>query len=106
MEVLARRQLLVVLDNYEHVLAAAAELCAALLPLADDIQVLAPRQQSLTATVEWSYQLLGLPQLTEVVPVQMRPAAGFRPGWSRLRRCLPAWAGADSGARPVRLSRP
>jgi predicted ATPase len=36
-EVLGRRQLLVVLDNCEHVLAAAAQLCAALLPLADDI---------------------------------------------------------------------
>jgi predicted ATPase len=46
-EVLARRQLLVVLDNCEHVLAAAAQLCAALLPLADDIQVLATSREPL-----------------------------------------------------------
>ena len=31
----------------------------------------------------------GLPQLTEAVPVRTRPAAGCRPGWSLLPRCLP-----------------
>ena len=46
-EVLARRQLLVVLDNCERVLAAAADLCAALLPLADDIRVLATSREPL-----------------------------------------------------------
>jgi hypothetical protein len=39
--VLAGQQLLVVLDNCEHVIGAAAELCAGLLAAADDVRVLA-----------------------------------------------------------------
>jgi predicted ATPase len=39
--VLARQQLLLVLDNCEHVIAAAAGLCAGLLPACDDVRVLA-----------------------------------------------------------------
>ena len=45
--VLARQQLLLVLDNCEHVLGAAAQLCAALLPLADDVRVLATSREPL-----------------------------------------------------------
>jgi predicted ATPase/DNA-binding CsgD family transcriptional regulator len=56
-EVLARRQLLVVLDNCEHVLAAAAELCATLLPLADDIGVLATSREPLGVAAEARYRL-------------------------------------------------
>ena len=43
--VLARRQLLLVLDNCEHVAAAAAELCGAVLPAADDVRVLATSRE-------------------------------------------------------------
>ena len=43
--VLARRQLLLVLDNCEHVAAAVAELCGALLPAADDVRVLATSRE-------------------------------------------------------------
>jgi predicted ATPase len=39
--VLTRRQLLVVLDNCEHVIGAAAELCASLLQACDDVRILA-----------------------------------------------------------------
>ena len=39
--VLARQQLLLVLDNCEHVIGAAAELCAGLLAACDDVRVLA-----------------------------------------------------------------
>ena len=39
--VLARQQLLLVLDNCDHVIAAAAELCAGLLAACDDLQILA-----------------------------------------------------------------
>jgi predicted ATPase len=62
-EVLARRQLLVVLDNCEHVLAAAAELCGTLLLAADDIRVLATRREPLGLAGEARYRLgpLGLP---------------------------------------------
>ena len=43
--VLARRQLLLVLDNCEHVLDAVAELCGMLLPAADDVRVLATSRE-------------------------------------------------------------
>jgi predicted ATPase/DNA-binding CsgD family transcriptional regulator len=46
-EVLARRQLLLVLDNCEHLLDAVAELCGTLLPAADDMQVLATSREPL-----------------------------------------------------------
>jgi predicted ATPase/DNA-binding CsgD family transcriptional regulator len=62
--VLARQQLLVVLDNCEHVLDAAAELCGMLLPLADDIRVLATSRELLGLAGEARYRLppLGLPE--------------------------------------------
>ena len=43
--VLGRQQLLLVLDNCEHLLAAVAELCAAVLPVADDVRVLATSRE-------------------------------------------------------------
>ena len=62
-QVLARQQLLLVLDNCEHVIAAAAELCAALLPAADDVRVLATSRESLQVGGEARYRLgpLSLP---------------------------------------------
>jgi predicted ATPase/DNA-binding CsgD family transcriptional regulator len=54
---LARRQLLLVLDNCEHVATAAAELCAALLPAADDLKVLATSQEPLRIAGEARYRL-------------------------------------------------
>ena len=44
--VLSRQQLLLVLDNCEHVIGAAARLCAGLL-LADDVRVLATSREPL-----------------------------------------------------------
>jgi predicted ATPase/DNA-binding CsgD family transcriptional regulator len=60
-EVLARRQLLLVLDNCEHVAAAAAELCGALLPAADDVRVLATSREPLGLAGETRYRLPPLP---------------------------------------------
>ena len=62
-QVLARRQLLVVLDNCEHVLSAVAGLCGALLATADDIRVLATSRELLGLAGEARYRLrpLGLP---------------------------------------------
>src|SRR6185369_129703 len=45
--VLARQQLLLVLDNCEHVIGAAAELCAGLLAACDDVRVLATSREPL-----------------------------------------------------------
>ena len=60
---LARQQLLLILDNCEHVLAAVAELCERLLPAADDLRILATSREPLGVPGEARYRLppLGLP---------------------------------------------
>jgi predicted ATPase len=50
--VLARQQLLLVLDNCEHVIGAAAQLCAGLLAAADDVRVLATSREPLAVAGE------------------------------------------------------
>ena len=59
-EVLGRRQLLVVLDNCEHVLDAAAGLCDSLLAAADDVRVLATSREPLRVAGEARYRLAPL----------------------------------------------
>ena len=60
---LARWQLLLVLDNCEHVIGAAAELCAGLLAACDDVRVLATSREPLRIAGEARYRLgpLSLP---------------------------------------------
>jgi predicted ATPase/DNA-binding CsgD family transcriptional regulator/DNA-binding XRE family transcriptional regulator len=55
--VLARQQLLLVLDNCEHVIGAAAQLCAGLLATCDDVRVLATSREPLRAAGEAGYRL-------------------------------------------------
>jgi predicted ATPase/DNA-binding CsgD family transcriptional regulator len=55
--VLARRQLLLVLDNCEHVIGAAAELCAGLVAAADDVRILATSRERLRVAGEAAYRL-------------------------------------------------
>jgi predicted ATPase len=64
-EVLARQQLLLVLDNCEHVAGAAAELCGGLLPAADDVRVLATSREPVGVAGEARYRVppLTLPEL-------------------------------------------
>ena len=71
--VLARRQLLLVLDNCEHVAGAAAQLCAGLLAACDDVRVLATSREPLRVAGEARYRLgpLTLPD-----PDDMAHAAG------------------------------
>jgi predicted ATPase/class 3 adenylate cyclase/DNA-binding CsgD family transcriptional regulator len=66
--VLGRRQLLLVLDNCEHVIGAAAELCAVLLSAADDVRVLATSREPLRVPGEARYRLepLALPDLDDL----------------------------------------
>src|SRR5215469_14739042 len=61
--VLARQQLLLVLDNCEHVIGAAAGLCAGLLAACDDVRVLATSREPLRVAGEARYRLgpLALP---------------------------------------------
>jgi predicted ATPase/class 3 adenylate cyclase/DNA-binding CsgD family transcriptional regulator len=65
---LARRQLLLLLDNCEHVIDAAAELCAALLAAADDVTILATSREPLAVPGEARYRLapLALPDLDDL----------------------------------------
>ena len=58
--VLARQQLLLVLDNCEHVIGAAAELCAGLLAACDDVRVLATSREPLAVAGEARYRLAPL----------------------------------------------
>lgn len=60
---LSRQQLVLVLDSCEHVLDAAAELCAVLLVSADDIKILATSREPLGLPEEARYRLppLSLP---------------------------------------------
>jgi predicted ATPase/DNA-binding CsgD family transcriptional regulator len=59
--VLARRQMLVVLDNCEHVIGAAAELCGELLRACDDLRILATSREALRIAGEGVYRLTPLP---------------------------------------------
>jgi predicted ATPase len=61
MRVLARRQLLVVLDNCEHVIGAVAQLCAGLLQACDDVRILATSREPLRIAGEAVYRLAPLP---------------------------------------------
>ena len=59
--VLARRQMLVVLDNCEHVIGAAAALCDELLRACDDLRILATSREALRIAGEAVYRLAPLP---------------------------------------------
>jgi len=60
---LARQQLLLVLDNCEHVIGAAAALCSGLLTASDDVRILATSREPLRVAAEARYRLspLALP---------------------------------------------
>jgi predicted ATPase/DNA-binding CsgD family transcriptional regulator/transcriptional regulator with XRE-family HTH domain len=66
--VLARQQLLLVLDNCEHLIGAAAEACAGLLAAADDVRILATSREPLAVAGEARYRLapLALPDLEDL----------------------------------------
>jgi predicted ATPase/DNA-binding CsgD family transcriptional regulator len=76
---LSRQQLLLVLDNCEHVLDAAADLCASLLPAADDIRVLATSREQLGLSDEARYRLapLALPAAGQLEEGQPEAVALF-----------------------------
>ena len=57
---LSGQQLLLVLDNCEHVIGAAAELCAGLLAACDDVRVLATSREPLAVAGEARYRLASL----------------------------------------------
>jgi predicted ATPase/DNA-binding CsgD family transcriptional regulator/transcriptional regulator with XRE-family HTH domain len=90
--VLARRQLLLVLDNCEHVVGSAAGLCAGLLAACDDVRVLATSREPLRVAGEARYRLgpLGLPDLDELADVARAEAVTLFA--DRARRADPRFA--------------
>jgi predicted ATPase len=56
-QVLARQQLLLVVDNCEHVAGAVAQLCAGLLTACDDVRVLTTSREPLAVAGEARYRL-------------------------------------------------
>ena len=98
--VLAGQQLLLVLDNCEHVIGAAAQLCAGLLAAADDVRVLATSREPLAVAGEARYRLGPL-----TLPAPGDPADGGRSEAvalfaDRARRADPRFA-LDGQAGPV-----
>jgi len=94
---LARQQVLLVLDNCEHVIAAAAALCAGLLAACDDVRVLATSREPLRVAGEARYRLasLALPDLDDLAE------AGGRRRW----RCSRTGPGPRMRASPS-MTRP
>jgi non-specific serine/threonine protein kinase len=98
--VLAQRQLLLVLDNCEHVIGAAAELCAGLLAACDDVRVLATSREPLRLAGEARYRLgpLALPDLDDLADVARAEAVALFA--DRARLADPRFA-LDDHAGPV-----
>jgi predicted ATPase len=98
--VLARQQLLLVLDNCEHVIGAAAELCAGLLAACDDLRVLATSREPLRVAGEARYRLgpLTLPDPGEAGDDGSEAVALFA---DRARRADPRFALDDQAAGAV-----
>lgn len=100
-ERLSRQQLLLVLDNCEHVLDAAAELCAALLMCADDITILATSREPLGLPEEARYRLPPLALRGQHTQVEAEAVTLFV---ERARQLNPDFTvDGDSGAVVERL---
>jgi predicted ATPase/DNA-binding CsgD family transcriptional regulator len=97
---LAPRRMLVILDNCEHVLSAAADLCGALLQTADDMRVLATSREQLGIGGETRYRLspLGLPGSGEPGAVDESAAAVLFA--ERARQAVPRFA-LDAESAPL-----
>jgi predicted ATPase len=100
-EALARRQLLLVLDNCEHVIGAAAELCGRLLLGADDVRVLATSREPLRIAGEVRYRLgpLTLPDPGD--PAAAAQCEAVRLFTDRAQRVEPGFALDDVTATAV-----
>ncbi len=90
--VLARQQLLLVLDNCEHVVGAAAELCAGLLAACDEVRVLATSREPLRVAGEARYRLapLALPDPDDLAEAARAEAVALFA--DRARSAVPQFA--------------
>ena len=100
---LAGRQALVVLDNCEHVLDPAAELCEALLGAAPDLRVLATSREplGLPGEVLWDVAPLPVPDRDAADPAVVRSAAAVQLFEARAAAAAPGFALDDVTAGPV-----
>ena len=90
--VLARQQLLLVLDNCEHVAGAAAELCAGLLAACDEVRVLATSREPMRVAGEARYRLapLALPDPDDLAEAARAEAVALFT--DRARSAVPQFA--------------
>jgi non-specific serine/threonine protein kinase len=102
-QVLGRQQLLLVLDNCEHVIGAAAELCAGLLQACDDVRVLATSREPLAVAGEARYRLgpLTLPSPDQAEDVGGSEAVALFA--ARARSADPSFALGEQAAAVARL---
>ena len=99
---LAEQQLLLVLDNCEHVLAAVAELCGSLLPIADDVRILATSREPIGLTGEARYRLAPLSLPTD--PADIRDSEAVMLFADRARLADPHFTLTDeSGPKVAQL---
>ena len=96
---LAPRRLLLVLDNCEHVLDAAAELCGELLKVADDVRLLATSREQLWVGGEARYRLSPLELPGSDDPAEIGRSAAVTLFTERAQRSRPA---ASPSARRTR----
>lgn len=99
---LAANELLLVLDNGEHVVEAAASLVARLLAASPDLTVLATSRRPLEVPGEavWPMPLLDLPEVEES-PNQMEDAEAVRLFVDRARAARPGFALTEANAASV-----
>ncbi len=102
--VLGRQQVLLVLDNCEHLLAAVAELCGALLPAVDDLRVLATSREPIGLAGEARLRLQPLPVAAPDGSPEPGVPAAVRLFADRARRADPRFVLDDvSGPMAARL---
>ena len=98
--VLARRQLLLVLDNCEHLTAAVAEMCGALLPVADDVRVVATSREPIGIAGEARYRVPPLTVPAPDTPADASPSEAVALFADRARQADPHFA-LDGETEPV-----
>jgi predicted ATPase/DNA-binding CsgD family transcriptional regulator len=97
---LARRQMLLVLDNCEHVIGAAAELSTGLLLACDEVRILATSREPLRVPGETRYRLgsLALPDAGDLAAVARAEAVAL---FVDRARGADAWFALDGQTGPV-----
>jgi predicted ATPase/DNA-binding CsgD family transcriptional regulator len=98
--VLGRQQALLVLDNCEHLLVAVAEMCGKLLPVADDLRVLATSREPIGLPGEARLRLRPLPVATPDSSPEPGVPAAVRLFADRARQSDPRFV-LDSASEPM-----